>query len=337
VSVSRPTVLVTGVGACGMGEGLVKAVRFADRYRLVVVNDSLNAPVLFDADAAHLVPSAGAPDYLDVMLELCGAYGVDVLLPGSEPELVVLAGHVADFAAVGTRVMCNPERVVTAFQDKWLTFLTLDDAGVPTPRTRLLADGPDPLPYPLIIKPRFGHGSHDLFVAGNPAEAAALASYLGSRGIEAVAQELVEGDEHEYTVSVLVGDGGDVLGSIAMRRRLLGGFTQWVEIEDFPEVRRQAERTALAVGARGPLNIQCRLRDGDCWVFEINPRFSGSAPFRALVGFNEPDILIRHHLTGEVPVVEAPRVGLVGMRSLAEVVVGGDALADVRPAPPSAR
>lgn len=325
----RPTVLVTGVGACGVGEGLVKAVRLADRYRLLVVNDSLNAPVLFESDPAYLVPSAGAPEYVEVMLDLCRVHGVDVLLPGSEPELVVLAGRVADFARIGTRVMCNPEPVVKAFQDKWLTFLALDEAGVPTPRTRLLAEGPGPLTYPLVVKPRFGHGSHDVFVASSQAEAVALGTYLGSRGIEAVAQELVEGDEHEYTVSVLIGDEEQVLGSIAMRRRLLGGFTQWVEIEDFPEVRAQAERTALAVGARGPLNIQCRLRDGDCWVFEINPRFSGSAPFRALVGFNEPDILIRHHLSGEVPAAVRPRVGLVGMRSLEELVVEGDVLRSV--------
>lgn len=331
---SRPTVLVTGVGACGVGEGLVKAVRLADRYRLVVVNDSPNAPALFDTEVAYLVPSARDHDYLAVMLELCRAHGVDVLLPGSEPELVLLAGHVGDFAAVGTLVICNPESVVTTFQDKWLTYLALDQAAVPTPKTRLLdSDGPESLVYPLIIKPRFGHGSQGLFVAGSPAESAAIGSYLRSRGIDAVAQELVEGDEQEYTVSVLVGKAGEVLGSIAMRRRLLGGFSQWVEVEDFPEVRSQAERAALSVGARGPLNIQCRVRDGECWVFEINPRFSGSAPFRALVGFNEPDILIRHHLFGEAPAGEPLRTGLVGMRSLDETVVGAEAFWGVLPAP----
>ena len=32
---------------------------------------------------------------------------------------------------------------------------------------------------------------------------------------------------------------------------------------------------------------------------EINPRFSGTTSLRAMVGFNEPDVLIRKHVLGE--------------------------------------
>jgi carbamoyl-phosphate synthase large subunit len=34
-------------------------------------------------------------------------------------------------------------------------------------------------------------------------------------------------------------------------------------------------------------------------VFEINPRFSGTTSLRAMVGFNEPDLLIRRHVLQE--------------------------------------
>lgn len=33
--------------------------------------------------------------------------------------------------------------------------------------------------------------------------------------------------------------------------------------------------------------------------FEINPRFSGSAPIRAIAGFNEPDMIIRNFVFNE--------------------------------------
>ena len=39
--------------------------------------------------------------------------------------------------------------------------------------------------------------------------------------------------------------------------------------------------------------------DGEIYVFEINPRFSGTTSLRAMVGYNEPDVLIRHHVLGE--------------------------------------
>jgi carbamoyl-phosphate synthase large subunit len=45
--------------------------------------------------------------------------------------------------------------------------------------------------------------------------------------------------------------------------------------------------------------VQCRLVDGEVYVFEINPRFSGTTSLRAMVGYNEPDILLKLHLRGE--------------------------------------
>lgn len=35
------------------------------------------------------------------------------------------------------------------------------------------------------------------------------------------------------------------------------------------------------------------------FVFEINPRFSGTIFIRALAGYDEPDVLIRHEVLGE--------------------------------------
>jgi carbamoyl-phosphate synthase large subunit len=50
---------------------------------------------------------------------------------------------------------------------------------------------------------------------------------------------------------------------------------------------------------RGPANIQCRLVGDEVKVFEVHPRFSGTTSIRAMVGFNEPDILIRNYLFNE--------------------------------------
>ena len=38
---------------------------------------------------------------------------------------------------------------------------------------------------------------------------------------------------------------------------------------------------------------------GKVKVFEINPRFSGTTSIRAIVGYNEPDILLRRHLLND--------------------------------------
>jgi carbamoyl-phosphate synthase large subunit len=53
---------------------------------------------------------------------------------------------------------------------------------------------------------------------------------------------------------------------------------------------------ANALGSVGPLNIQGRLDNGEFVAFEINPRFSGTTPMRAMAGFNEPELLIDWYL-----------------------------------------
>ena len=61
-------------------------------------------------------------------------------------------------------------------------------------------------------------------------------------------------------------------------------------------MRKYCEELAVKMGCTYSVNVQCRLVDGVPYVFEINPRFSGTSFMRAMVGYNEPDILIKKHI-----------------------------------------
>ena len=74
------------------------------------------------------------------------------------------------------------------------------------------------------------------------------------------------------------------------------------------------------MGSRGPLNIQCRKTKEGIYTMEINPRFSGTSPMRALMGYNEPDILIRKYLLGQNIVKIKYKKGLA-LRSLRLVYI----------------
>jgi len=71
------------------------------------------------------------------------------------------------------------------------------------------------------------------------------------------------------------------------------GYSQGL-IDDFPEHRKIAEKIALSIGSRGPLNIQGRVKDGKFIPFEINPRFSASTYLRSLAGVNEIDVYLKY-------------------------------------------
>lgn len=332
---NKPSVLVTGVGACGVGEGIAKALRMADRYSIIAVNADANAPELFEADHRYLVPRATESGYLDAIDWICAEHNVRAVLPGSEPEAAVLAPLKSRFGAVGISVLTNPQDVVKTCQDKWLTYEFLIAADLPTPRTFRPHHEPsyrDVLGFPMILKPRAGHASQDVFVVHSQAELDSYLDHFERIGVEPLAQQYVPGDE-EFTCSSLVGDDGEELGSIAMKRELMGGFSQKVVVDEFPAASDLTRRVASALEAWGPINVQCRRWEDSYWIFEINARFSGSAPFRAMVGFNEPDILVQYVLTGEVP-SHSIRYGLVGMRRLEEVLVptaSYDSVAVARP------
>ena len=136
---------------------------------------------------------------------------------------------------------------------------------------------------------------------------------------EFIVQEYVGNAECEYTAGVLTDMEGKLINSIAVKKNIMTALSNRLKIKSrytgemlvisngisqgqigrFPEVTSQCEQIALALGARSAINIQLRFVDGKCFVFEINPRYSGTSSFRAMVGYNEPDIMIRKYLLGE--------------------------------------
>jgi carbamoyl-phosphate synthase large subunit len=328
ISTTQPTVLVTGVGGAAVGNQVLKALRLAERkYRFVAADANQQNLKLARAGTGYVVPPASDPHYFDTILEICNKERVQIVVPGSEPESKLLIRFREKLRRSGILLLTNDARVIDLCMDKMATYQFLTDHGFPAPRSVLVESEADlrvPAGYPLIVKPaRDSGGSKNVFIAQKEDELLFFARYLLRYTHAVLIQEYVGTPEEEYTVGVLSGFDGELLGSVALRRFLcdalstrlaapnftgrsdLGdelvvssGFSHGT-IQDFGEIRRKCEEIAVALGSRGPLNIQCRVANGVLFPFELNPRFSGSTSLRALTGFNEPDLLIRRELRGE--------------------------------------
>jgi carbamoyl-phosphate synthase large subunit len=317
-------VLVTGTGHLGVGEGIIRCLQQAPgAYRLVAANSNPCASALYACQAGYLLPAADSPVYIDALKELCTEQRVEFLIPGSEPELEVLAAYAGSLGDLGVTVLCNPPAVVGIGSDKFRTHQFLRASGLPTPRSarRPSVEAARELGWPVVIKPLRGGGSRNVHVVHDEREFELVVALMAVRGVDVFMQEHVGSSAHEFTASALMDPKGSLIGSFAARRTLAGGATGSVEVEDFPEVRLLAERTAATLGATGPVNIQLRIDDRGPWIFEINPRFSGSAPFRAMCGFNEPDLLIRSIRAGRPVGTSPPIIGVFGVREFNEVVL----------------
>ena len=322
------SVLITGVGGGGHGEQILKALRLAKTpYRIVGGDMSAFAAGLQKVDKAYLLPPASDPDYIEVVLAVCRAEGVRVLCHGSEPELKAFSRERERIRAAGLFLPINPAEVIDLCMDKVKTCEFLASRGFAVPAFRKVRTAAEAVAFPhlpAILKPSVGGGgSANVYVVQDRRDLEVLAGQLLSVYPEFIIQEYVGTPDTEYTVGVLSDMDGNLIHSIAIRRYILSALSNRFKVANksgrselgpvlavssgvsqgvvgrFPEVTGPCEEIARAIGARGPLNIQCRFADGKVHVMEINPRFSGTTSLRAMAGFNEPDLLIRKHVLGE--------------------------------------
>jgi len=332
-------VLVTGVTGGGVGFGILEALMKAG-YQAFGADITPYSVGLVKAEKGFVVPLASDPSYQESIVSICRENEIKLLVPGSEPELFELTKNVADLESQGILVIANEHALIKNCRDKWHMFLMFKEKGVPCPESALPEDYEQfkgRHGFPILLKQRTGSGSRNLFIARNEQDYAFYSKRLKEEKIPFILQEYIGKGEDEYTVGVVCRKDKSVVGSITVHRLLSGlsskqktsvrgatveistGISQGV-IEDNQTIQTQCEDYAKKLGVTGPANFQGRLVNGLFVVFELNPRFSGTTPFRAGVGFNDPDLVIRDRLGEEV---KKPKfnTGIIVLRSLENVFI----------------
>ena len=347
------TVMVTAIGGGGHGEQILKALQMvkAGRYRIVGADMNPNCPQFALTDERIVLPPAATPDYIDRLLEACSRFSVQVLFHGCEPELRVFSQNRARIESAGILLPINSAETIELCMNKLATMRFLRDRGFDPPKcwaVTSLSELDEIDSFPVILKPSVGSGgSANVHIAQSPRELRLCAELLELKqpGVSFLIQEYVGTSDDEYTVGVLHDLDGQFLNSVGLRREIksmlnirlkeanktgrselgpslvISSGISHGKIGPYPEVTRTCEAIARALGARGAINIQCRLVNGKVKVFEINPRFSGTTSIRAMMGYNEPDVLIRKHLLGETITPRFHYDSGVVMRTIAEHLI----------------
>lgn len=344
-------VLVTGTGGRSVGSGILHALLRASeevrsRWRVVAADADPFAWGLYKADAAALLPFANSPDYVPAVRRLIETHGIDAIVPGTEAEIAPLLQNAA--ALSPAVVIANRFDLLPLMLDKFATATKLEELGyaviptLPVAEWRAIATR---FGFPLILKPTRGTGgSRGLHLVRDEQELQRILPLLDERTAPCV-QPYVGDSEEEYTVGVLSDLSGNLIDSIVMHRKLIGlslltsvntpdrrcalstGYSQGFIVRD-AAIQAFCERLAVQLDSRGPLNIQLRLdpRTKVPFVFEIHPRFSGTTPIRADVGFNEVDVLLRNALFGESFGRLEYRANVAAIRAFEHVIVPMDKL-----------
>ncbi len=322
---SKIAVLVTGAGGGGIGEQTIKCLRLSSLEFIIVSTDVTEiSKGKIDADKFIVAPIVSDANYLSFILEVCAKNEIRAIIPGSEAELKFYSGNRSIFYERKIELLINGESVIKICLDKILTSDFLSKNKFASPKSFPVSHHSQFNIidiYPLVLKPSVGGGgSANTFIAQNEEELKVFGQFLLTQYPEFIAQEYVGDANSEFTVGVLSLSDGKIVDSIVLRRNILSGLGSKLKIintSNKPElgkylaissgisqgeivrnelISNTCEEVAKAIGSTGPLNIQCRLVEGRVFIFEINPRFSGTSPMRALAGFNEVEISIKDRI-----------------------------------------
>lgn len=324
MSKSHVCVLITGVGAGSTGREVLTALKSSsNKYKIVATDMNEFSAGLFDTTYRYVISPASSPKYLETLLKICEKENVDALVTGSQLELEKVSFNSRIFEEKGIKLLLNPWKVIEKCIDKFELMKFLSSKGITCPKFYLFENYFDfkNLSYPVIIKPKDGHGSQNVFIAQDEKEAEFFCNYIKKYGSNPLIQEYIDEKQGEFTIGVLYADNGKLCTSIAIKRILEGGiFTRQIIhdvknkerfvissglsygiIDDFSDIREFGEKIAQALNAKGPINIQCRKTDKGIFPFEVNPRFSGTTGARSSAGYNEPDMFCRYLMFNEIP------------------------------------
>ncbi len=223
------------------------------------------------ASHRHALPWATDCEFLSKTGELCRRLSIDLIVPGVDEELYLLASQSDAFGA--TRLLLPSANYIAIMLDKLSMVLSLKKKDIPVPRTYQLSDSWVDLDFPCISKPRKGRGSRGVRTLQNSTEAALLRDTLGPCACDYIVQEKVVGQE--YTVQMVATAEGTLHAVVPVKVYIKRGVTLRAETYYEPRVIAACIAIHEALPTSGCYNIQLILTaEGKVMPFEINPRVS---------------------------------------------------------------
>jgi carbamoyl-phosphate synthase large subunit len=276
----KPRLLFTGGG--GSASQSLQA-QWEERYDLWFADANPHGfPPAIPEARRLIIPFARDPDFSDCMLAMCQEHGIDLIIPGVDEELFVLAEKKG--SPDWPRILVPDPAFVTLMLDKLACAHALTDAGLDAPQTLPLEQAEE-IGFPLIAKPRSGRGSRGVMRLDRAEQVSAYQALHGGAAEAFIAQALISGAE--YTVFVAADGGQTPQAIIPVRVFEKRGVTVRAQTDANPAILDYARAFQAHFRASGCYNIQCMLtEDGRVFPFEVNPRISTTFVLAIATGFD---------------------------------------------------
>lgn len=227
---------------------------------------------------------------------------INILFIGVDFELAILAKYKNLIEKkTNCKIVVSNLEVINIGDDKYLTYKFLKKNSFNHPKTFLSKDidlALKKLSFPMIIKPRKGFRSINVFLVNTEKELRQKIKFIN----KPIIQEYIGNKNSEYTCGTIFFD-GKVKKSIVLRRDLKDGHTSTTYFDKNipPVITQYIDKVSESLkGQFGVCNFQLRLdKKGLPKIFEINPRHSGTTYIRSLYGYNEIEYILEYLLNNK--------------------------------------
>lgn len=294
-------ILVTGTGSL-IGQAIIKSLirsGIADKINIIGCDYFENTVGSLWCDKNYVLPDllddSLINEWKNAIINIIKKENIRVLFVGVDFELGFFAEMKAQIEqCYQCTVIVSDKKVIDIGNDKYETYLFLKKNGINAPKTILLDDASeDDIEYPVVIKPRVGARSRGVYFIKNIEEYKNTSAQCLGQGY--IVQKAIGNVKTEYSCGILYLD-GKFVNSIVLKRSLKEGNTSFAEYNnnEEKEIVEYIRDIGDALQPLGSCNLQLRMgEDGKPYLFEINPRFSGTTYMRALFGYNEVEFIVR--------------------------------------------
>lgn len=273
-------VFITAIGG-DIGYGIIKALRAGQCDLYMIGCDIKKYNMSYGlVDEFFLSPAYSEEDgWIAFIIDIIKKKHIDYFWPVTEAEIKIVDQHKDLFA--DATVVINTSNILQIAMDKGLTARFLAENGLMTPKTWDVMEGCEKI-YPIVVKERFGCGSHAVAVVNNESDLKKAFTELN----DPIVQEYIGNDDEEYTLTIF--SNRKITNHIAFKRQLgFGGMSRYVELVQDAELTKIAEKIAGIFDLYGSINVQMRKCSTNYFIIEINPRISSTIGFRLQLGFND--------------------------------------------------
>lgn len=291
-------VLVMAAGS-PLGQSIYKALTQStlslNLYRADISEMAAGFYLNDNAATNIILPLVKSDKYFDKFKKVIRKFNIEVIFPIISVEHDFFATHIDYFKSRDIKVITPEKSLYDLCNDKFLSMTYLKDKGIKTPDTELCEDNGriDSFlmrnNFPVVMKPRYGASSHNVFVVEDRKHLLAIADAFPQNYF--VAQEFLPTDE-EYTVGVYISKDHSFKKSFIINRELKFGLSYKGEVVVNKQISDYCLTICSTLGMSYSTNVQLKMIGGEPCAFEINPRLSSTTAVRAHFGFNEPEMVM---------------------------------------------